>query len=259
MEVRPLCQELQQNLGALFVCSNHGNYERIRTPYLYPDGDVIDLFCMTTGDTVVVSDLAETTGWLRMQSVTMRRSPNQNRLIEDACVTHGIEFHRGMLQARCRSGDNLAEVVTRVAQGVLRVSDLWFTFRTQAIQSITDEVADFLTKQEFRYDRDKRLAGRSGRGWTIDFYVRTEQYSSLVQVLNTGSRAAAHRVSEHVLAAWHDLNHLAAGPESLDFVSLFNDTADVWRDEDFKLVEPLSEVLHWSRPDKFAAFLSKVT
>ena len=257
MEVRSLCQELQHNLGALFVCSKHGDYERIRTPYLYPDGDVIDLFCMVDGDTVMVSDLAETTGWLRMQSVTMRRSPNQKRLIEDACVTHGIEFYRGMLQARCRSGDDLAEVVTRVAQGVLRVSDLWFTFRTQAIQSITDEVADFLTSREFRYDRDERLAGRSGRGWMIDFHVRTEQRSSLVQVLSTGSRAAAHRVSEHVLAAWHDLNHLASGPEGLAFVSLFNDTADVWRDEDFKLVEPLSEVLHWSRPDEFASFLSK--
>ena len=257
MNTHRLCEDLQRNLGALFECSEYGDYERIRTPYLYPDGDVIDLFCKVDGESVTVSDLAETTGWLRMQSAALRRSPKQRRLIEDACVTHGMEFYRGMLQARCRPGDDLAEVVTRVAQGALRVSDLWFTFRTQAVESITDEVADFLTDREFGFVRAERLAGRSGRGWTVDFHVRTERRSSLVQVLSTGNRAAAHRVSEHVVAAWHDLNHLAAGPEALAFVSLFDDTADVWGDEDLRLVEPLSTVSRWSRPDEFAAVLSE--
>ena len=256
MNNRCVYQDLQRDIGALFTCSEHGEYQRIRTPYLYPDGDYIDLFCKVFDDVVTVSDLAETTGWLRMQSLAMRRSPKQRRLIEDTCVTHGIEFYRGMLQARCRRGDELAAVVTRVAQAALRVSDLWFTFRAQAVQSITDEVADFLEDHELGFERSERLAGRSGRGWMVDFHVRAESRSSLVQVLSTGNRAAAHRVSEHVLAAWHDLNHLAAGPEALAFVSLFDDTADVWADEDFRLVERLSTVSRWSRPDELAAVLS---
>ena len=253
MDSRQAWQGLQKGLGALFTCSEQGDYQCIRTPYLYSDGDIIDLFCKTEGDVVTVTDLAETTGWLRMQSVTLRRSSKQTRLIEDTCVTHGVEFYRGMLQARCRPSDELAQVVTRVAQAALRVSDLWFTFRTQAVQSVTGEIADFLAEHGFQFDRDEKLAGRSGRGWTVDFHVRTERRCSLVQVLCTGNRAAAHRVSEHVLAAWHDLNYLTAGPEALTFVSLFDDTADVWRDEDFRLVEPLSLVSHWSRPDEFAA------
>ena len=255
MDISRVCQDLLQDIGSLFVCYEHGDYQRIRTPFLYPDGDNIDLFCKIVDDIVMVTDLAETTGWLRMQSPALRRSPKQRWLIEDACVTHGIEFYRGMLQARCRGSDELAQVVTRVAQAALRVSDLWFTFRTQAIQSITNEVADFLVEKEFRFDRSKRLAGRSGRGWTVDFHVRARSRSSLVQVLSTGNRAAAHSVSAHVLAAWHDLNHLVTGPEALTFVSLFDDTADVWADEDFRLVEPLSIVSHWSRPDEFAAAL----
>ena len=237
-----MCQDLQWEIGALFTCSEHGDYHRIRTPYLYPDGDNIDLFCKVVDDVVTVGDLAETTGWLRMQTAALRRSPKQKRLVEDACVTHGVELYRGMLQARCRPGDKWAEVVTRVAQAALRVSDLWFTFRTQAVQSITDEVTDFLTEREFGFERAKRLAGRSGRGWTVDFHVRTERRSSLVLVPSTGNRAAAHRVSEHVLAAWRDLNHLAAGPEALTCISLFDETADVWADEDFRLVEPPSRV-----------------
>ena len=76
-------------------------------------------------------------------------------------------------------------------------------------------------------------------------------------MLSTGNRAAPHRVSEHMLVAWHDLNHLATGPEALTSVSLFDDTADVWADEDLRLVESLSTVSRWSRPDEFAAILSE--
>lgn len=239
----------------MFTCSEHGEYQRIRTPYLFPDGDNIDLFCKAEHDDLRVSDLGETTGWLRMQSVGSRRSQRQTKLIEDACVTHGVEFYRGMLQARCRPDDELAEVVTRVAQAALRVSDLWFTFQTQAVQLVVDDVADFLSKREFEFDRTTRLPGRSGRNWTIDFRVRHVQHISLVQVLSTGNRASAHRVCEHVLAAWCDLKDLETDPEPFTFVSLFDDTADVWRREDYKLVEPFSKVSHWSRPDEFAAVL----
>ncbi len=88
-------------------------------------------------------------------------------------------------------------------------------------------------------------------------FGRTERCSSLVRVLSTGNRVAPHRVSEHVLAAWHDLNHLVAGPEAPTFVSLFDDTADVWADEDFRLVELLSMVSSWCRPGEFAAVSSE--
>ena len=43
-----ICQKLAEQLLLLFVCEERGEYVRIRTPYLYPDGDIIrphqDLF-----------------------------------------------------------------------------------------------------------------------------------------------------------------------------------------------------------------------
>lgn len=255
MNVSRLCEDLQTGIGPLFTCSEQGEYLRVRTPYLYPDGDYIDLFCNVEGDVLTVSDLAETTGWLRMQSATLRRSSRQNLLIEDVCVTHGIEFHRGMLQARCRSGEELAQVVTRVAQAALRVSDLWFTLRTRTVQSTADEVADFLTERKFQFYRARKLAGRSGRDWKVDFDVRNEKHESLVQVLSTGNRTVAQGISARALAAWHDLSHYAADREAMTFVSLFDDTFDVWGDDDFRLVETFSKVTFWSRPDEFAEIL----
>lgn len=121
-----ICEALRSATGGKFTCAEHGDYQRIRTPYLYPDGDHIDLFCKAEGDALTVTDLAETAGWLRMQSAAARRQPEQNRIIDEVCAAHGVEFHRGMLQARCRSVGELAAAVERAAQAALRVSEMCF-------------------------------------------------------------------------------------------------------------------------------------
>jgi len=143
-----------------------------------------------------------------------------------------------------------------LAQAALRVSDIWFTFRTRAIESVTDEVATFLEESEIQFERGPRLPGRSGRIWTPDFHTRTPARSSLVYVLSSGSRSAARSIANTVHTAWYDLSHLEVGPEGLKFVSLFDDTADVWGEEDIRLLEELSSVARWSAPDELRTLLS---
>ncbi len=132
-----ICEAVRHGIGPLFTCTEHGDYYRIRTPYLYPDGDNIDVFCRLVGDTVTVTDLAETSGWLRMQSMSLRRSSKQNRLIADACLTHGVEFYRGMLQVRCCPKDSLGETLDRLAKAVFRISEQGFA---RSGESTTDIV-----------------------------------------------------------------------------------------------------------------------
>ena len=129
---------IQKELGSSFTWKEHGDYYRIRTPFLYPDGDYIDLFCKSEGDTVTVTDLAETIGWLEIQASSMRHTPIEDRLILDACEPQNVVFRQGELQAQCRPGDSLAEVFTRVAQAALRVSGLWYAIRARGVVPVTD-------------------------------------------------------------------------------------------------------------------------
>lgn len=253
-----LCTLIQEQMGELFRCAEVGEHTRIRTPFLYPDGDYIDVFCKRSDaeGTMTLSDLGETVRWLKMQTTSPRRSPKQNLLIQDICLTHGVEFFRGMLQARFRPGDNLAMAITRVSQAALRTADIWFTFRTRAVESVTEEVAEYFTAIRIPHERNVTLAGRSGKNWPVNFHTRTQKRSSLVHVLSTGSRGATRRLTDHVVAAWHDLNQLKVGPEPLQFVSLFDDTSDVWSDEDFKQLEDLSIIARWSEPDEFQQILN---
>ena len=259
MKKSDLCEALQREIGKSYTCEDQGDYQRIHTPFLYPDGDCIDLYCRMDDDKITVTDLAETTRWLRSQTTVQRRSPKQRDLISDICLTHGIEFSRGMLSASCRSAKDLTDVVTRVAQATLRVSDIWFTYRTRSTLHVTDEVADFLIENDISFARSQKIVGRSGRDWTVDFSVGAQVFDFLVYVLSTGNRSAARSVSEHVLTAWYDLNHLKETQKNCDFVSLFDDTTDVWSDEDYRLLEEISTVRYWSRPDDFATHLQEAS
>ena len=135
------CEMIQKTMGELFTCKEVGNYIRIRTPYMYPDGDYIDIFAepFVEKKEITISDLGETTRWMRMQTIMQIRSAKQRQMIEDICMTHGVEFSKGMLLARLKPGDNLALVITRLSQAALRISDLWFTFRSRAVESAKDD------------------------------------------------------------------------------------------------------------------------
>ena len=133
---------ITKKMGNLFTYSPSNQYIRIRTPFLYPDGDVIDLFYKEDGEYVVLTDLGETLGWLRMQTTDQHKSPKQRQLINDICLNLNIQLYRGMLMMRLKRSGDLAQAVMRLSQAALRVSDLWYIFRSQADEPAVDEIDD---------------------------------------------------------------------------------------------------------------------
>ena len=282
MNADELSLSLGKSLPALFECTPAPREGvRVRTPLMYPDGGMVDVFVVEQSGRCYVTDFGETLGWLRMQSASARRSPKQTRMVEDTCQTLGVKLHRGQLMLPANVADGLGEAVLRLAQAAGRVSDLWFTFHTQAVRSragemiagkvedfdrqarhgvravetVADEVNEWLVEKEISFERAVKQPGRSGRNWTVDYQTYADNRTSLVFLLSTGSRRVTRRIAERVLAGCIDLNHLKDSQPHLSFVSLFDDTEDVWRKEDFSLVGQHSEVARWSRPDEFERLL----
>ena len=256
MNDNELCVSIGQSLPPLFACSPAPQEGvRVRTPMLYPDGDVVDVFVLERGSGYTITDFGDALGWLGLQSISRQRSPKQQMLIQDVCQTLRIELFQDQLVIRQVVSDELAESVLRVAQAAVRVSDLWFTFRSQSFQNTADEVDEWLREKRIPFDRQVTKQGRSAQNWTIDFETHTDNRTSLVFLLSTGSRGTVRRLAEHVLAGCVDLSHLKIDQSGLAFVSLFDDTEDVWRPEDFNLVDEHSEIARWSRPDEFESLL----
>ena len=256
MNDNELCISIGRSLPPLFVCTPAPQEGvRVRTPMLYPDGDVVDVFVLERGSGYTITDFGDALGWLGLQSISRQRSPKQQMLIQDVCQTLRIELFQDQLVIRQVTSDELAESVLRVAQAAVRVSDLWFTFRSQSFQNTADEVDEWLREKRIPFDRQVTKQGRSAQNWTIDFETHTDNRTSLVFLLSTGSRGTVRRLAEHVLAGCVDLSHLKINQSGLAFVSLFDDTEDVWRPEDFNLVDEHSEIARWSRPDEFESLL----
>ena len=132
MNADELGVSLGKSLPALFECTPAPREGvRVRTPLMYPDGGMVDVFVVEQDGGCYVTDFGETLGWLRLQSASSRRSPKQTRMVEDACQPLGVKLDRGQLMLRANTADGLGEAVLRLAQAAARVSDLWFTFREE--------------------------------------------------------------------------------------------------------------------------------
>ncbi len=248
MSARTLCEKITSRLPELFWCTPAPEGAlRVRTPMYYPDGSIIDVFVVPTSKGWKVTDFAQASGWLRDQLPGMRLTEKQKRLIQDVCLTLGVERHRGELLRYCTNEKDLSECVCKVAEAALRVADLWFTTRTRAIESFADEVQDFLADLKLSFQRNVTYAGRSTRKWRIDYQTESDERFSWVCLLSTPSSGATNRLVEHVTACWYDLNHHKVANPRLQFISLFDDTHDVWQERHFKLVEGLSYVCFWSQ------------
>ncbi len=240
------CQLISETIGQLYTCSEVNGFVRIRTPYLYPDGDVIDLFYKP--ETHTLTDLGETLRWLDMQSWNRSLSKKQEWFLQDIQLTFGVENYDGMLMVREQG--NFAEAMTRLAEAAIAVSNLWLLNRTRLADTLNDEIAELLDKYEIPYKRDIRLVGRSKRSWQIDFRTRHPRRSALIEVLSTGSRGAANSKVNNTVAAWVDLNHFQMTTEPFSFISLFDDSLDVWSNSHISQLAEFSEICYVSKPEE---------
>ncbi|MCM1982975.1 DUF1828 domain-containing protein [Lyngbya confervoides] len=240
------CQIIAETIGQLYTCSEVNGLVRIRTPYLYPDGDVIDLFLKP--ETQTLTDLGETLRWLDMQSFKQSLSKKQDWFLQDIQVTYGIELYDGMLLIRFQ--DNLAEAITQLSQAAIAVSNLWLLNRTRLAATLNDEIAELLDEYHIPYERDIKLVGRSARSWQIDFRTRHPRRSTLVEVLSTGNRSAANSKVNNTVAAWLDLYQYRLNTEPLRFISLFDDSLDVWSSGHISQLAEFSEICYMSKPEE---------
>ena len=251
------CDLIAQQMGHLFACANVDGYIRIRTPFLYPDGDNIDIYFRENDQGVLLSDLGSTLMWLNTQTLVEKRTKRQLQIVRDVCVTHRVEFSEGALWLNVHGPTAFAESVTRLAQAALRVADISFTLRPRVAASIADEIMEFLNENNVPFRANEKLKGYSHKEHTIDFFTFPPKRDSFVALLSTGNPFTALELVEKTSGIWRDLDVLKA-PRSNGvskpppkFVTLFDDTQEVWKPEHKRMLERDSDIAYWSDPSDF--------
>jgi len=259
------CQTITQNLGKLFTCQDFDKgFTRIRTPYIYPDGDVIDLFFKVCRERPLVTDLGGTKLWLLSQSIHQSLSNRQKEAYQDILLTHNVEDYQGALviwlsKTDTFAEDTFAEATIRLAQAAIAVSNLCFLYQQRIISTLDDEITELLTGNQIRFKAKERLQGSSGRKWVLNFHTFHSGHDSLIHILQTDSknkRSYARKTkANHVVSSWMDLSSANTLTKSRKFISLFDDSSDCWEPEIIRQLQNLSHVAYWSDLNQFLKIL----
>lgn len=145
------CEELQQTvltkLPLLFICQEESNRLKISTPYLYPNGDYIDLYLVETPNGLYLTDLGETMGYLTDYGVYLKQSSTRRKVVHDILLTHNVELFQGELRAYLENEEQIAHAIMRLTQAIIQISDLYLSAgNTYNLQS-------FGLSLEFRLNR----------------------------------------------------------------------------------------------------------
>ena len=115
------------------------------TPFVCEDGTTPYIFVAEQDGGYILSDGCEMLGGLWQRSGEELSSAQRNVLDKICGATPGLERNRGELTMRCGRPEELAEAVLRLAQAMLRVSDLWFledaaAFQTERAAAVEEKV-----------------------------------------------------------------------------------------------------------------------
>ncbi|MGQ9626585.1 MAG: DUF1828 domain-containing protein [Anaerolineae bacterium] len=245
-------EKVLSSLPILFVCQEEKRGLRISTPYLYPNGDYIDLYLVETPTGLYLTDLGETMGYLADCGISPEQSPKRLKVINDILLTQGIERFRGELRVPIEDEKKITWSVTRLSQAIVQISDLIYSLRLSALISFKEEVEEYLIEKDIPYETNYLAIGGSGEYFTVDFHIPVPKRSWMMETLSSQSQTGANLVVSKVIRMWHDLRRVNG---RYGYISLIDDSAEVWKTEWFDQLADFSEVITWSEREKLLRVL----
>jgi len=248
-------REFVRGFSLVHSCDVVGNgMLRIATPFKYPNGSQIDLFLKRTAPlfpSYVLTDYGQTADYLMDMQVKLWATKKRRLLLDDICSSLDVEHHAGQLEIPLEVDTlpDLSHAIVRLAQACIRVADLAFTQRLQLAGTFQEEVEEYIASTNLLYEPEITLIGTYGKEVKVDFLVHGKKVTSLIQTLSTPSPASAHVASLEVFRRWYDL---APHRTTNQFITLYDTTNRVFRDDDLSRLHDLSVVLGF--PDQEEQF-----
>jgi hypothetical protein len=250
------CDELKRvlarDLAPLYECREENGHLTIVTPLEQPDGDYVEFYLVEEGGRLVLTDHAETLAVLASYGFDLKRSPKRARLLDSILRAANVHLFQGAFRMEIESEGELVPAVLKLGQVAVQAGDLLFTMRYGAGTQFKEEVEEFLVERRVPYEANARVLGRSGQHYSVDFYVEKRR-PALLQTLSSGSASYAETLVSKTVRMWYDVSRTDGRYE---YVSVLDDSADVWKPPQIELLSDLSRVVAWGERDTLIALLA---
>jgi len=212
---------------------------RIETALKYPDGTSVEVFVrkVDLANELLLTDLGQTHAWLLNVQVKPWLSRKRQAFLTDALKTYGVSQEGGELTIKLNDVGQLGDGILKLAQACLRVADLCYTRRASLQTSFVEEVEEVVDDLDLSYEPDAELEGKFGKLVRVDLLVAART-PSLVLAWSSGNASQAHTIQNEIFRKWADLSQR---PEQR--VTVFDDRFNVYRDDDFKRIQDISNLV----------------
>ena len=227
----------------------------IETPFIFPNGDLLDLSIEQTADGFVVSDLGETCGWLFRVSGIDNLTPARREKIHEIENGTGVQFWHGALRYECQSSADLSMGVHLVAQAALQVAELRHSTKAAPRPRNRDRLDEWFETKSLKVDRGVRVLGRSRRRWTIDYRTTLDGHDSFAMWIDRPDHPSALAAQYRTYTTYADIMRSANGVASVPRISILDGAEAQWPAEDRALLEDVSSVVCWSDQDQLLSLL----
>lgn len=247
-----IVQQHLETVGDRFSCSERDGRIWIVSPYLYPNGDLVEVAVreLSTGE-ALVSDLGETLRFLSGQGFDPRTTSKGEYLIDEIAKQHNVSVERGMITKRVPVGA-AGTALQDVLLAALAISHLLYLSRTYRPATFHEEVAHLLEGAALRFiPRHEEIGQVTQKKYSIDFYIQGSRREALIQALSPTTKQGSIPMVNATFRLWSDV------PNGRTRTTLVDDRAVEWRHEDLVLLEGVSDVYKWTDRERFQKELSE--
>lgn len=253
MNCHEVTELLQRGLTSAYVCELVGkNRLRLMTPFLYPDGDNIDLYIEMRDERFVLTDLGEVMAYLTDTGLTFRQAHRRNVILNEILATLGVESLNSELCVRLdRIDEDFVSQLSRLTQAAVQALDLLFTTRTTHLATFKNDVETYWIERKMLYEKGVAIEGSSGEIYTIDFML-PRQRPALVAALSTVTAGYANNLTSKTVRQWADIQGIDG---RFNYISLIDDSSSVWRPEWINQIGQYSHTVFWEERQRLDKIL----
>lgn len=218
----------------------------IETPFVFPNGDLLDLAVEQTPDGFVVSDLGETYGWLFRTSGIDNFTPARRQKVREIENGTGVRFWHGNLRYECESSSQLAMGVHLVGQAALQLAELRHSTKAAPRARNQRRLDEWFEARSLKVTRGIPVFGHSQRKWKIDYETMSDGHISYAMWIEGHDQAAALPAVYRTYAMFSDIKLSTNGVALVPRISILDDTEAAWNTAERSLLQDVSNVVNWS-------------
>jgi hypothetical protein len=244
------CENLHEfviNLPMVQECGAvRGGALRLSTPFVYPNGEHIDVFLEVAQKLYGgyrLSDYGRTSHYLRNANSSIEGSAKKKQILQDILAQAGVKLRDGDLTIEIASTElrHISEAMLRLTHACVRISEFSVHHRQRLDNPFREGVAELLRRRELDFVPDVKVRGRFNNDVKVDFAVYAPKQASFVLLLAPLNEQASHAASNEIFRKWYDL-----AEDNTRRVTVYNAASPV-RAEDLKRLNEHSSLISFPR------------